>query len=210
MLLARIDIEEKARLAGKRALNPGVEMECALGPQKAAAALQSVHLVQPGKLTIDSAAKTQARLVAEAQFGIDPGRRRRLLGQRPVVDAATRRHCQPGAQADANLPVSRSCRRVLVVGVQCLRSTCRSHVPCDRVPAREPLEIAAELDDGARRGRKRGVGAPSEVGEPGRVENRASTVVVVIAKAGRIETLRDREALGSGGSATTPRSATRG
>ena len=53
------------------------------------------------------------------------------------------------------------------------------------------LDVAAELDDRARRRRERAVGAPSEPAEPRGVERRTGGIVVVEVQPGRVQALRD-------------------
>src|SRR4029450_8382619 len=51
-LLTRIDVEEKAGLVGKRLLNPGIEVQRALGTQVWTSTLKPVNLIEARKLTI--------------------------------------------------------------------------------------------------------------------------------------------------------------
>ena len=108
-----------------------------------------------------------------------------------MVDTAAGNHGHSRVNAEPDLCVRGTGRRLLVVVVERHRAARRRDLPDDAAAAVEMLDVAAELDDRARRRRQRAVGAPSEPGEPRGVERRTGVVVVVEVQAGRVQPLRD-------------------
>ena len=104
-----------------------------------------------------------------------------------MVDTAAGSHGHSRVNIDPNLCVRGTGRRLLVIGVERDQAARRRDLPADAAAAVEMLDVAAKLDDRARRRRERAVGAPAEPGEPRGVERRAVAIVVVEVQAGRVQ-----------------------
>ena len=58
-----VNVEEEARLAGQRMLDPRIDVQRAFRPQAAAPAVNAVHRIEVGKLTINAAATAKSRVL---------------------------------------------------------------------------------------------------------------------------------------------------
>jgi hypothetical protein len=70
--MARIRSEQKPGLKRQRVLDAAVNVHGALGPQVAAAAMESVDLIEVSELTIHAASTAKACPLGQTDFPVDP------------------------------------------------------------------------------------------------------------------------------------------
>src|SRR6185436_20400653 len=109
--------EQKAGLKRQRVLDAGVDVHGAFGPEVAAAAMESVHLIEVGELAIHATAAAKACSLAQPHFPVHPRRRGRRACERPPVNTRSGSNGESRTNTEPDLRIRRGSVCALVEAV---------------------------------------------------------------------------------------------